>query len=195
MQALYGHESVAPVSDFLADPIGTSRETLLCRQFPNGDFEVALCLAPEPIARLVQSDPFVRLDAQNFADFCVATEGVSHFVNVALAHAKDHTCSILELEWQAEVDKFCLALLLLSQQRPSHAALPHALFMHLFVHFSLQGEIARVHQHRYYVANRGAARICRQWLDEGLERHPTLLIDRWRQTRSWEKGRKLGAAT
>lgn len=46
-----------------------------------------------------------------FTDACLATEGVSHFLYLMFRAAFDETVSQLELELQAEVDKYASALL------------------------------------------------------------------------------------
>jgi hypothetical protein len=46
-----------------------------------------------------------------FRAFCLATEGVSHFVYLMFRAARDQGVSQLELEIQAEVDKYATALL------------------------------------------------------------------------------------
>ena len=65
--------------------------------------------------------PRSTLDEANFADFCLAVEGVSHFVYVALRAARERPVSPLELELQAEVDKFACCLLV-AGRRPAAAA-------------------------------------------------------------------------
>ena len=49
-------------------------------------------------------------DAAGLDAYCVATEGVSHFVYLAHRAAEERQVSLLELELQAEVDKFVLSL-------------------------------------------------------------------------------------
>ncbi|MEO0326319.1 MAG: hypothetical protein AAF447_25445 [Myxococcota bacterium] len=48
---------------------------------------------------------------RDFRAFCLATEGVSHFVYLAFRAGEGQTVSQLELELQAEVDTFATALL------------------------------------------------------------------------------------
>ncbi len=67
---------------------------------------LALFVDAAVVANLERHDPGVALHDGNFADFCLAVEGVSHFVYVALRAAGDRPVSPLELELQAEVDKF-----------------------------------------------------------------------------------------
>jgi hypothetical protein len=86
------------------------REQLLVRQ-DGATLDLGLFLDAEALANLERHDPSSRLDERNFADFCLAVEGVSHFVYVALHAAGDRAVSQLELELQAEVDKFACCVL------------------------------------------------------------------------------------
>ncbi|HEX3693808.1 MAG TPA: hypothetical protein VH374_00355 [Polyangia bacterium] len=87
------------------------REQLLLRQ-SGDDLDLALFVDPATVANLERNDPSHGLHEGNFSDFCLAVEGVSHFVYVALCAAGDRRVSALELELQAEVDKFACCVLL-----------------------------------------------------------------------------------
>jgi hypothetical protein len=87
------------------------REQLLVRE-DGGELGMGLFVDRAALANLERNDPALRLDEANFADFCVALEGVSHFVYVALCAAGHRRVSALELELQAEVDKFVCCVLL-----------------------------------------------------------------------------------
>src|SRR4029079_12506089 len=86
-------------------PARAPREQLLLRE-SGGELGMALFVDDAALANLERHDPAARLDDRNFTDFCLAIEGVSHFVYVALAAARERAVSQLELELQAEVDKF-----------------------------------------------------------------------------------------
>jgi hypothetical protein len=87
------------------------REQLLVRE-DGGELGMGLFVDGAALANLEQHDPSLGLDDANFADFCVALEGVSHFVYLALCAAGHRRVSALELELQAEVDKFVCCVLL-----------------------------------------------------------------------------------
>jgi hypothetical protein len=87
------------------------REQLLVRE-EDGELGMGLFVDGAALANLERNDPGRRLDDANFADFCVALEGVSHFVYLALCAAGHRRVSALELELQAEVDKFVCCVLL-----------------------------------------------------------------------------------
>lgn len=95
--------------------------------------------------------------------FCVATEEVSHFLYLLHHVVGGRPVSQLELELQAEIDKFVLTLL-------SH---PHTedtasefdlLFDRLFTRFRLADKLTPEQQDRYLRANALAKRFIRKWV-------------------------------
>ena len=100
------------------------------------------------IANLERNDPARGLDAANFADFCLAVEGVSHFVYVALCAAAERRVSALELELQAEVDKFACCVLLRSATARAICR------RRLFRDVSFADDLSRDERERYRTANR-----------------------------------------
>jgi len=113
LEALYRVETQLAIDAFVIDetqrdatgPTRAPREQLLVKQETDA-LALALFVDAGALANLERHDPSVALHEGNFADFCLAVEGVSHFVYVALCAARDRTVSALELELQAEVDKF-----------------------------------------------------------------------------------------
>jgi len=97
---------------------GTAEEELIVAEPAGGSDEVALSLYLDPalLARLAREDPLVRLHAGNVADYWTALEGVSHFLYLAWNAGHDKPVSLLELEMQAEVDKYVASYWLLRQQ-------------------------------------------------------------------------------
>ena len=91
------------------------RANSCCCARPTASWRSALFVDAAALANLERHDPAARLDDRNFSDFCLAVEGVSHFVYVALAAARQRPVSQLELELQAEVDKFVCCCLLLTR--------------------------------------------------------------------------------
>ena len=118
LEALYRVETQLAIDAFVIDgdqrdqmrPARAPREQLLLRE-ADGELAMALFVDAAALANLEQHDPAARLDDENFTDFCLAVEGVSHFVYVALRAARSRPVSQLELELQAEVDKFVCCVL------------------------------------------------------------------------------------
>jgi len=101
---------------------GTAEEELIVAEPADGGDELGLSLYLDPalLARLTRADPLVRLHAGNVADWCTALEGVSHFLYLAWNAGHDKPVSLLELEMQAEVDKYVASYWLLRRQFPQH---------------------------------------------------------------------------
>src|SRR6266480_4013144 len=111
---------------------GTADEELIVAQPPAGSDEVVMSLYLDPalLERLAREDPLTRLHAGNVADCWTALEGVSHFLYLAWNAGHDRPVSLLELEMQAEVDKYVASYWLLRRQLPGRfpAELRRALF-------------------------------------------------------------------
>ncbi len=90
-------------------------EKLLIAEEPDGA-SVSLYLDEGLMERLRESNPTNRLDAENLEDFWKALEGVSHFTYYAWNARVDKSVTLLEMELQAEVDKFIGTALLLQRQ-------------------------------------------------------------------------------
>lgn len=92
-----------------------SKEKLLVSQ--QGDqLDLALFLDASVMARLSEDDPLVSLHSENFVDFLLAVEGVSHFLYLIWNAGVERGVTLLELEMQAEVDKFVTATSLWKHQ-------------------------------------------------------------------------------
>jgi len=79
---------------------------------------MSLYLDPELLERLDRADPMERLHDGNVADYWTALEGVSHFLYLAWNAGHDKPVSLLELEMQAEVDKYVASYWLMRRQFP-----------------------------------------------------------------------------
>jgi hypothetical protein len=163
---LYGLDIDYHVYDFLitdrqlADSLGGSGddvdEELLI--VDDGDSaSVSLFLEQALVDRLERDNPIDSLHDRNLADFLVAFEGVSHFTYFAFKASKDQCVTRLELELQAEVDKFmATATILRSQGERIPAGLHHWLFTLPRLREGLDAEAVE----RYASANHYAARYC-----------------------------------
>ena len=99
----------------LGDGTRTADEKLLVVQ--NGEqVELALYLDPGIMERLREDDPTRRLHDGNIADFCTVLEGVSHFLYLTWNAEYERGVSLLELEMQAEVDKYVSTAMLFGSQ-------------------------------------------------------------------------------
>lgn len=124
IERTYGLERAPDVVDFVRTGSAGHRETLVLRQ-TDEELEIALVL-PD------MSDPGELAAAQEPSDtWLQLVEGVSHFVYVAERARTELPATKLELELQAEVDKFVLLAfagepLSLQRARALHRKLYHA---------------------------------------------------------------------
>src|ERR1700694_4641325 len=84
-----------------------------------GEMTLGLFLAPEVLERLDEANPLDALNGANLADYWTALGGVSHFVSLAWNAGHDRPVGLMELELQAEVDKYVCSVQLLRPQDPS----------------------------------------------------------------------------
>jgi hypothetical protein len=110
------------------------------------------------LERLRHRCPLQSLDESNLADYCTVLEGVSHFHYVTWSARHDRSVSLLELEVQAEVDKYASALSLLLAQ--NEGRFPAGLFRRLFAACHLLPHLSDEERRRYSEAHRCAARFC-----------------------------------
>jgi hypothetical protein len=138
----------------------TLDEELLLAETADGA-GVALYLDPEILSRLEAADPHHELTENNLADYCTALEGVSHFVYSTWGLERDLPVSLLELETQAEVDKYAITVFLLARQQggESYPAQVHA---RLFDRVNFDARLEPDQYERYRTAHALAARYCRR---------------------------------
>ncbi len=145
---------------------GHAEEELLVALVAEGELGVSLYLDPALLARLAHADPLERLHGGNVADCLTALEGVSHFVYLAWNASHDRAVSLLEMEMQAEVDKFVVSHWLLRRQDPGH--FPLELRRLLFERVGFDPSVG-ARAGLYREASGYAGRFCRH-LERSLER-------------------------
>ncbi|MGA7122351.1 MAG: hypothetical protein WBY94_19770 [Polyangiaceae bacterium] len=156
LERVYHLDRVADVSDFLDGAEAGGREALLVRDAGGGDLEMTL--------RLPQL-PHMEAGGANLDALCQIIEGVSHFVYVVERARTLRETTQLELELQAEVDKW---VVLGASIRAFDARCSAALRTQLYEHvvFAHDGEVGE----RYRVANDVANRFVRRLEREYVER-------------------------
>jgi hypothetical protein len=136
-----------------------SDEQLLVAE--DGDtLSMALYIDAAVLDRLARRDPFEGLTHENLADYLTAAEGVSHFVYVAWNTGHDKPVTLLELELQAEVDKYVLGAWLLREQGAGR--FPRELHRALFERARVDAVAAAGRVGLYHMASNYAARFCRR---------------------------------
>ena len=136
-----------------------SEEQLIVAE--EGDtLSMALYIDAAVLARLELCDPFAGLTQHNLADYLTVAEGVSHFVYVAWNTGYDKPVTLLELELQAEVDKYVLCAWLLREQGAGR--FPRELHRILFERAHVDPAAAAGRIGLYHTASDYAARFCRR---------------------------------
>jgi hypothetical protein len=142
-------------------------EQLLVAEDSEG-VEVSLYVDRSVLERLGARCPLRSLSEENLADYCTVLEGVSHFHYLVWSVGRERHVSLLELELQAEVDKYASALSLMLEQRDGR--FPAELFERLFEHAQFAPHLSASERTRYEEAHRFAARFCRRLEERFLRR-------------------------
>jgi hypothetical protein len=166
LEAFYALDPEAPVTDYLVAPEevahlpGGGSRTLVAQE--GDDVSVGVVLDEAIGTHLERSDPRERLDSSNLGAFSTLTEEVSHFLYILFRARSQRQVTQLELELQAEVDKYLTALFFLSLQNEGAVStrLRHLLFRRYRLAEALSAESAE----RYHEASRLANRYC-GWLE------------------------------
>lgn len=186
LERIYEVETSLQVSNYLVtDPafvrhydrqhnLRPSREKLLIRQAGN-ELDVALYLEKEIVNILEQDDPLCCLHDGNIHEFWIALEGISHFIYLAWNANHDREVSLFELELQAEVDKYIVAVLLISIQRDRRFI--RELLARLFIRPSYDDNLNRHERLRYRRANYYAHSYCRTLQKNCIEKKKHSLLN------------------
>jgi hypothetical protein len=134
-------------------------EELLLAETPDGA-SVALYIDPAVLERLESQDPLGELTEGNLADYCTALEGVSHFLYTTWRLHGDLPVSLLELETQAEVDKYAATVFLIADQ--TGGEYPAQVHARLFDRVRFDPRLEPEQYDRYRTAHRCAANFCRR---------------------------------
>jgi hypothetical protein len=165
LETIYGIRCAYRAKDFLVDAetareLGgslRSREELLVSETSEG-FELALYIEPELLARVSSCSPLEG----DLGDFCEVAEGVSHFLYLEQSAQLERRVSLLELEAQAEVDKFALCTLL--RWRKNVGSWGTTLVGRLFERIQFRDGLSVAERWRYFEANRLAKLFCSRLL-------------------------------
>ena len=146
------------MAEAIGQPEHRSSEQLLINQ-QEDCLDISLFLDQAVLDSLHKNDPYAELHHENITPYWLAVEGVSHFLYIAWRANFDRQVSQLELELQAEIDKFICAAELLNRQRSSIGMrdLWARLFKNFFLHNHLNAEQAK----RYLQANEYASEYCK----------------------------------
>ena len=203
VESLYGLGDGPCATEFLttdrarlahfAPELRETDEHLLVRQ-QDGELELLLFLDEELLRRLASVDGFeATVDAAGAGDIQVLLEGVSHFRYIVDRAGEGRTTCLLELELQAEIDKFFALCLALDPQRSQAVTGP---LWHLqFERARFHSELTPRESSLYREANRLAARFCARLLRRHRGRGVAALLGELRAFRHLGGQPKLAAAS
>lgn len=137
--------------------IPDTEETVLLTEDKHG-LALSVFLDDAMLARLHDGNPLLDLRAHHLNDLWTVVEGISHFNYIAWRASRDHRVSLLELEMQAEIDKFVSTFFLAQSQEDSELIVK--LHGWLFDSVSFNPALDAEQQERYQTANKLAARFC-----------------------------------
>jgi hypothetical protein len=153
LTTLYSLEPAPDVVEFVRQPVGQRHETVLVHQ-PDADTLELSLLLPEHLD---------TRESWSADDQLGLVEGVSHFLYLSERARVELPTTQLELELQAEVDKFAL-MAALHWEGPRHSL--WALHEWLFERASFLHPAHTERGHRYRLANQLAARLCSRLLTQ-----------------------------
>lgn len=187
LEAIYAFRCQMRADQFLVGPevakalgaTGRSEELLLSES--GGDLEIALYISPQVLERFA---PYSTVPAPVFLEsllgsYCLVAEGVSHFLYVVQTAQQGRRVSLLELEAQAEVDKFATGVLYQWSEGIDWAK---ALYRKLFEDISFVEDLSAPEAWRYAEANRIAKAYCRRLLPHVMARRMDGLLSELRHS-------------
>lgn len=163
---IYDLPATPDVAEFLMTdrtrvaPYGNGSDEQLLVAEEGDTLSLALYIDSAVLERLSLRDPYEALTGENLADYLTVAEGVSHFVYVAWNAGHDKPVTLLELELQAEVDKYVLCAWLLREQ--GEGRFPRELHRALFERAHVDPATAGARAGLYRMASRYAGRFCRR---------------------------------
>ena len=166
---IYGIDVPEDVYDFLVTDLAVAEylagtnsdaeteEKLLIVQSEDA-LDVALYLDEKVLGRLTSADPRQRLHHQNLEDFWTVLEGISHFNYLTWNASLDRPITLMELEMQAEVDKYVGTRVLLQEQTGEFPG--HRIIRQLFEETCFYAHLSEQELERYRSASSFASRYC-----------------------------------
>lgn len=183
LEQIYQLEPAPCIVPFVRIEADDSREQLIVRQ-SKGDLELVVLLPEASVQALVANDRYTEMDA-----YLGAIEGISHFVHLAERARTQLPTTLLELELQAEVDKFTIL---------ADAAVPadelQSLHRRLYEDVRYLHAAATERGERYRLANDLAARLWSQLLAQGRDDWTVDVLRRFYRAGQAEKIRMVQAA-
>jgi hypothetical protein len=168
LQSIYEIDVEYSVQDFLisdnkladsfSSPTNTRKndERLLIAEYEGG-LDLSLYISAEVLEHLENTHPVNLIKQGNFSEFCLMLEGVSHFLYVVWNAGYHRQVTLLEMELQAEIDKFILLQSLIDDESIDN----NDLRVWLFENHTYDDALSPDELERYEQANYFAGKYCK----------------------------------
>jgi hypothetical protein len=166
LEAIYELEPTPDIAPFVRVDADDRREQLLVQQ-SDDTVDIVVLLPRASVEALLSRGAPLALDA-----YLGAIEGISHFIHLADRARMEQTTTLLELELQAEVDKFAI---LAGPPENQNALELVSLHRRLYEDVSFLHESGTESGERYRLANDLAARLWSQLIRKGPGAHRGML--------------------
>jgi hypothetical protein len=183
LEEIYQLEPAPCILPFVRVESDEGREQLIVRQ-SREELELVVLLPRSSLEALVANDPSLEMDA-----YLGAVEGISHFIHIAERVRTRLPTTLLELELQAEVDKFVI----LSDAGVEAEELP-ALHRRLYEDVRYLHAESSERGERYRLANDLAAKLWSSLIAYGQSDWTQLFLRRFYRASQAEKIRMVAAA-
>lgn len=163
LSVMSGFENPHSAKDFVVP--NKEKNCLLIKE-ENQNAEIAIYLSEAILGRFKAAEFPRDFSLEAFPDLSVLVEELSHFNFYCAKAIEDQTVSALEMEVQAEMDKFIFALDCLEEINQKN--LEHQLFEQLFETSSVGEWVGFSDKERYEEANRITKNLCGRLLRQDL---------------------------
>lgn len=120
--------------------------------------DLSLFISDDVFKQLENKHPINLIKQGKHSEFCLMIEGVSHFLYVVWNAGHHRQVTLLEMELQAEIDKFILMQSLIDSGRDNDTI--NRLRVWLFESHSYDSELNSSELERYELANHYAGKYC-----------------------------------
>jgi hypothetical protein len=192
---LINQETLDTMREEQCDLLSTAHHRGFMLLLTEGDeLQVGIYLHNQLINNLRRHNPLQGLHEKNIGDFCIMIEEVSHFLYTTWKARHDIKMTRLEIELQAEVDKFVLCSLYCAQHPDSTYSLP--LMELLFEGYHFEKNLSEESRQRYHTASRLARHYC-HFLDRNYikDNHLPQMIKEIRQFYRFSQTDKISHIT
>lgn len=162
LEAIYELDPTPDIAPFVRVDAADRREQLLVQQSED-TVDIVVLLPRASVDALLSRGVPLALDA-----YLGAIEGISHFIHLADRARMEQPTTLLELELQAEVDKFAI---LAGQAENQNSIELVSLHRRLYEQVSFLHESGTENGQRYRLANDLAARLWSQLIRKGPGTH------------------------